>query len=109
MCAECGHDTCFKCGDPYHEKSCKVSGRAGFLLHSMSTDVGRCPKCRVWTYKTDGCNHMTCRRCNAEYCWVCRQLTARYSWHNDPTNLFGCWGMQFGPYSVGMQLLYLFG
>lgn len=30
-----------------------------------------CPKCHASIEKNDGCDHMTCRKCKHEYCWVC--------------------------------------
>ncbi|QKF93506.1 IBR domain-containing protein [Fadolivirus algeromassiliense] len=32
----------------------------------------RCPGCRSYTEKTDGCDHMTCS-CNTHWCWRCQQ------------------------------------
>ncbi|PFH50423.1 hypothetical protein AMATHDRAFT_114700, partial [Amanita thiersii Skay4041] len=39
----------------------------------------RCPACRVWIQKTEGCNHMTCR-CGAHLCWIC---LARFTGSSD--------------------------
>ena len=105
---ECGFETCFKCGDPYHVAACQVSGTAGYMLHNTDPRVSKCPSCRTPIYKTSGCNHMTCYRCNVEWCWVCHQVTKNYSKHFDPSNLFGCWGMQDIPQSVCLFMLLLF-
>jgi len=33
-----------------------------------------CPKCNATIEKDGGCNHMVCKRCKFDFCWVC--LTA---------------------------------
>ncbi|THU95695.1 hypothetical protein K435DRAFT_966271 [Dendrothele bispora CBS 962.96] len=33
----------------------------------------RCPQCKVWIQKTEGCNHMSCK-CGAHICWVCMRV-----------------------------------
>ena len=30
-----------------------------------------CPKCRATIEKDGGCNHMVCKRCKFDFCWVC--------------------------------------
>ncbi|KAF8289145.1 hypothetical protein DL93DRAFT_2123282 [Clavulina sp. PMI_390] len=37
---------------------------------SQGGRVRRCPQCRVFMEKIDGCNHMTCN-CGAHVCWRC--------------------------------------
>ena len=33
----------------------------------------RCPRCDVSIQKSGGCDHMTCKKCQYEFCWVCSQ------------------------------------
>ncbi|CAI8031040.1 Ankyrin repeat and IBR domain-containing protein 1 [Geodia barretti] len=37
----------------------------------LATRSKPCPKCRAPIEKTDGCNHMCCKKCKHDFCWVC--------------------------------------
>ena len=37
----------------------------------MSESTKKCPKCAVRIEKNQGCNHMNCRHCKFEFCWIC--------------------------------------
>ncbi|KAK2465893.1 hypothetical protein APHAL10511_001534 [Amanita phalloides] len=39
---------------------------------ALVSGAKRCPSCRVFLQKTEGCNHMECR-CGAHFCWLCLQ------------------------------------
>ena len=39
-----------------------------------------CPKCDSCIEKNGGCNHMTCRKCGHEFCWICMK---NWSAHGD--------------------------
>ena len=38
-----------------------------------------CPQCNTNIQKIDGCNKMTCTKCNAFFCWLCMQSLPRNS------------------------------
>jgi len=42
--------------------------------------VAKCIKCQAPISKNAGCRHMTCTRCKAEFCWICRK---EYRGHRD--------------------------
>lgn len=41
----------------------------------ISAHTKECPKCHSTIEKNGGCNHMTCRKCKYEFCWVCMGKT----------------------------------
>ena len=57
-----------------HEGSCKSEDtdwkneqRLRYLL------IAKCINCQAPISKNGPCKHMTCTRCNAEFCWICRK------------------------------------
>uniref|UniRef100_A0A7S0DJJ9 RBR-type E3 ubiquitin transferase n=1 Tax=Amorphochlora amoebiformis TaxID=1561963 RepID=A0A7S0DJJ9_9EUKA len=108
--ADCGdgHFFCFECkGEPHEPCSCDewtkwqeecktVSQKLGGAdskqdAASMATmlwlqsNTKQCPKCKSNIQKNEGCNHMTCRSCRHEFCWICM---ATWSTHGSKTGGF---------------------
>jgi E3 ubiquitin-protein ligase RNF14 len=47
----------------------------------------RCPHCKASIEKSEGCNKMSCWKCNTYFCWLCLQRlspTLPYSHFNNP-------------------------
>jgi len=100
---ECGTVMCFKCGGGWHPGKCQYEGAAAFYIwQSTNPNVAKCPHCRVVTLKEAGCNHMTCRRCENHWCWVCRARLDSKTYFYHWKSLFGCFGMKdsMGSYLV---------
>eukprot|EP00605_Chrysophyceae_sp_TOSAG23-4_P002940 GSChrysophyteH1.ASY1.ANO1.3236.1 assembled CDS len=49
----------------------KKQERDGANFLWLSTNTKRCRKCHSAIEKNGGCNHMTCRKCGYEFCWLC--------------------------------------
>ncbi|ORZ38276.1 hypothetical protein BCR44DRAFT_47457 [Catenaria anguillulae PL171] len=75
----CGLEFCFGCGSENHQPC--VCSLAKLWRKKMADDsetanwinanTRECPKCESTIEKNGGCNHMTCRKCKYEWCWVC--------------------------------------
>jgi hypothetical protein len=48
----------------------------------VAANTKRCPRCSTPIEKDEGCNHMCCRKCRKEFCWICMQ---DWSLHSDNT------------------------
>ncbi|CAK63700.1 unnamed protein product (macronuclear) [Paramecium tetraurelia] len=89
LTCSCGQQICFKCGSQYHQgMSCEQAMDFQYLEARKQLEVNDCPNCSVPIEKKGGCNHMTCFKCEYEFCWVCR---GKYSsTHYGIFNIFGC-------------------
>ena len=77
-----GHDFCFNCGNkPHPKKKCEEIIDKDFERWKSGRVVKRCPHCKFWTEKNEGCNHMTCIECKFQWCWLCQKecLVGHYS------------------------------
>ena len=55
-----------------------------------------CPRCKFMILKSGGCNHMTCVKCRASFCWLCLEVIGNETvpeHYKDPNSK--CKGMQF--------------
>jgi hypothetical protein len=48
----------------------------------VAANTKRCPRCKTPIEKDEGCNHMSCRNCRKEFCWICMQ---DWTLHSDRT------------------------
>ncbi|RMD41307.1 hypothetical protein DV735_g3835, partial [Chaetothyriales sp. CBS 134920] len=50
----------------------------------ISANTKECPKCQSTIEKNGGCNHMICRKCKHEFCWMCMGPWSEHgtSWYN---------------------------
>ncbi|KAI9668490.1 MAG: hypothetical protein M1829_005368 [Trizodia sp. TS-e1964] len=76
-CANCLTVICTSCHNPHDGKTCaefKDEASGGYALFEKAKKelgIKDCPRCKTSMEKIDGCNHMTCRGCQAHLCWVC--------------------------------------
>jgi ariadne-1 len=81
QCA-CGFRFCFSCHHEAHApatceqvrqwgRKCSDDSETG---HWLGANTKGCPRCNVFVEKNGGCNHMTCRQCGYEWCWMCTKM-----------------------------------
>ncbi|KAA8913627.1 hypothetical protein FN846DRAFT_928980 [Sphaerosporella brunnea] len=93
VACECSHVFCFGCGLSDHQpcpcslvkkwlKKCEDDSETA---NWISAHTKECPKCISTIEKNGGCNHMTCRKCKHEFCWVCMG-----PWNEHGTSWYNC-------------------
>lgn len=50
------------------------------------THTKPCPQCHAPIERSEGCNHMTCKKCRYEFCWLCSIRWPGYNQHACPTH-----------------------
>lgn len=88
----CGHSFCFGCSLADHQpclcplvkkwlKKCKDDSETA---NWISANTKECLKCNSTIEKNGGCNHMTCRKCAYEFCWICMGPWSEHGsqWYN---------------------------
>ncbi|PFH50499.1 hypothetical protein AMATHDRAFT_40797 [Amanita thiersii Skay4041] len=74
QCPSCLIRICASCHTEAHDGfGCSDDGKwdDDFRAWAEGRDVKRCPGCRIVIERLEGCNHMTCTRCQTHVCWVC--------------------------------------
>ncbi|KXS19377.1 hypothetical protein M427DRAFT_52815 [Gonapodya prolifera JEL478] len=90
---QCGTTFCFGCGATGDHKPCtcwlvkkwlKKCADDSETSNWISANTKECTKCGSTIEKNGGCNHMTCRRCKHEFCWVCAGPWSEHGtqWYN---------------------------
>ena len=66
------HKFCFLCLEKPHDgKPCKDILDKSMQKFSKNNFIKKCPHCGIITEKAEGCNHITCSKCNYQWCWLC--------------------------------------
>ncbi|KAF2402561.1 ankyrin repeat and IBR domain-containing protein 1 [Trichodelitschia bisporula] len=89
---DCSHEFCFGCTLNDHQpapcmlvrkwlKKCEDDSETA---NWISANTKECPRCHSTIEKNGGCNHMTCRKCRHEFCWMCMGVWSEHgtSWYN---------------------------
>lgn len=72
FCDVCQFEICCKCGKASHGGDCDLSvDEASAELIANTSKACPNQNCRMAIFKYDGCNHMTCSRCQTQFCFSC--------------------------------------
>ena len=67
-----GHEYCFVClKSPHGKQKCEEELDKDFQIWRKGKVIKQCPRCKFYTEKNKGCNHMTCAECKYQWCWLC--------------------------------------
>ncbi|KAH3679304.1 hypothetical protein WICMUC_001128 [Wickerhamomyces mucosus] len=88
-----GHQFCASCLYENHSPAtCAVAKKwvdkckdDSETIKWILTNTQQCPKCRTSIEKNGGCNHMTCKKCRQEFCWICLG-----EWYRHGTSFYNC-------------------
>ncbi|THV05224.1 hypothetical protein K435DRAFT_117492 [Dendrothele bispora CBS 962.96] len=75
QCPSCLLRICPECHDEYHDGFDCPDGdtEEDFKKWVDTHDVKSCPGCKIPIERAEGCNHVTCTRCQSHICWACLQ------------------------------------
>lgn len=73
------HTFCFGCSHTDHQPATcsivklwlKKCADDSETANWLAANTKECVKCKSTIEKNGGCNHMTCKKCKIEFCWVC--------------------------------------
>ncbi|CAN5142705.1 hypothetical protein BH09DEP1_BH09DEP1_3350 [soil metagenome] len=89
QCPDCKKEYCGKCLHKHESTtSCQQAEQNRAIANDtnaqeranaqwLAENTRTCPQCKTNIQKNGGCNHMTCKKCRHEFCWLC--LT---NWYN---------------------------
>jgi len=97
----CGFTWCTICNEEAHPKmTCsKAAKKNRSTLQTkqqfaewIKKNAKICPNCKVKIEKSEGCNHITCKQCGYDFCYLCggHYTTSHYKMYN----VFGCPGLR---------------
>jgi len=87
-CPFCKKQFCPKCKNIHLDMTCEKYSES---LKATNFDewlsikgklVNECPKCKNLIEKNFGCNHMTCKVCKTEFCFICSHIYTKDDNHN---------------------------
>ena len=68
------HNYCFLClNKPHGKLKCNSNLDNDMIEFAKNHFIKKCPQCQIIKEKSSGCNHITCSKCNYQWCWLCNK------------------------------------
>ncbi|CAF2057720.1 unnamed protein product [Rotaria magnacalcarata] len=77
ICIKCNRKTCFVHKTKWHNDFTCAQYDSQTAIATRDSEkwlvqnTKKCPSCKSQIQKASGCDHMTCLKCNYEFCWAC--------------------------------------
>ena len=56
---------------PHNGQPCEQILDSSMKEFAKNHFIKKCPNCGIITEKYEGCNHITCFKCEYQWCWLC--------------------------------------
>lgn len=111
VCVNCSAKYCFMHGNAHLNTTCddyarKINQELKASTALINRITKQCPQCKAPTEKNNGCNHITCKICQTNWCWICGRDMVDVTSHYSQNTRDGCPGLQFT--DPGCNCRYLF-
>ncbi|KAH8890395.1 hypothetical protein GQ53DRAFT_842164 [Thozetella sp. PMI_491] len=62
-----------------HQRDGREQTNTRATKEEIARSTKRCPRagCQIPIFRDDGCAHMTCKKCDADFCWSCKVIWKR--------------------------------
>jgi hypothetical protein len=101
-----GHSFCSVCSQAWHgDSECDTDKEIKDFATYSGFILKKCVQCKAWTEKNEGCNHMTCKICSFNWCWLCEKECPPQHYFIEGTP---CYGKQFNNQEVNPEDMRLF-
>ena len=72
VCNTCQEKTCAACSNKFHpSKTCAEADTDGIMQLKEREEWKSCPTCKCIVEKMSGCDHVTCKMCDQQFCYFC--------------------------------------
>jgi len=85
FCVACSFENHTPCPCPITKQWITKCNDDSETVNWIMSNTQSCPKCDSSIEKNGGCNHMTCKKCHYEFCWICME-----DWKKHGNSFYQC-------------------